>query len=239
MAWAPWAILAASAVVAPVLLFITAPYGRYFRPGFGPSVPARLGWVVMESPSLLLFGFGLSQNPFVSEPSVGLMGALWLVHYFQRTAIFPLLMRGEGKRQPWLTFLLAIAFNTVNAWSNAGALAPRPFDARFGAGTALFVVGFAINLHSDAVLRALRPEGQSGYFIPRAGLFRWVSAANYFGELLEWVGFAIAAWTLPALAFAVFTAANLGPRAWAHHKWYQRTFADYPTTRRALIPFVL
>jgi len=43
-------------------------------------------------------------------------------------------------------------------------------------------------------------------------------------------------WSLPALSFAIWTAANLGPRARTHHRWYQQTFADYPPERRALIP---
>ena len=42
---------------------------------------------------------------------------------------------------------------------------------------------------------------------------------------------ALAGW-----AFAVFTIANLAPRALTHHKWYRAQFPDYPPERRALIP---
>ena len=45
------------------------------------------------------------------------------------------------------------------------------------------------------------------------GMFKYVTAANYFGEILEWTGFAIACWSLPAFAFAWWTFANLAPRA--------------------------
>ena len=51
--------------------------------------------------------------------------------------------------------------------------------------------------------------------------------------------FAILCWNLPALAFAVWTAANLVPRAVAHHKWYVAQFPDYPSQRRALLPGLL
>jgi hypothetical protein len=36
-------------------------------------------------------------------------------------------------------------------------------------------------------------------------MFEFVSGANFFGEMVEWLGFAIAARTLPAFAFAFFT----------------------------------
>lgn len=41
------------------------------------------------------------------------------------------------------------------------------------------------------------------------------------------------------MAFLVFTAANLIPRAIAHHAWYQSAFVDsYPVERKAIIPFL-
>lgn len=71
------------------------------------------------------------------------------------------------------------------------------------------------------------------------GMFTYVSGANFFGEIIEWSGFALACWSLPSLAFATFTALNIGPRAIQHHRWYLDKFEDYPKSRRALIPFVL
>jgi 3-oxo-5-alpha-steroid 4-dehydrogenase len=65
-----------------------------------------------------------------------------------------------------------------------------------------------------------------------------VSGANYFGEIVEWCGYALAAQSLPATAFAVFTFANTAPRAWRHHQWYQEKFDDYPKNRWAVIPFL-
>lgn len=237
--WAPWVVLAFSALVLPVLLFIPAPYGRHLRAGWGPTMPAKLGWFVMELPSFALFGALLfTLNPWRVDPSVLLLGALWLLHYGQRTLVFPLLMRGDGKRKPVLTVVMAIVFNLLNASGNALQLEPRGFDLRFFLGVAIFLAGFGINLWADAKLRNLRKPGDSGYQVPRGGLYELVSCPNYFGELLEWTGFALAAWTLPALAFAVFTFANLFPRALAHHRWYRATFADYPASRRAVLPFV-
>lgn len=101
------------------------------------------------------------------------------------------------------------------------------------------VQGFAVNHHSDAILRRLRKPGETGYKIPYGGFYRWVSSPNYFGELVEWFGFALAAWTVPAIVFALFTASNLVPRAFANHRWYIEHFSNYPKDRRRLIIFVL
>jgi protein-S-isoprenylcysteine O-methyltransferase Ste14 len=70
-------------------------------------------------------------------------------------------------------------------------------------------------------------------------MYRWVSCPNYFGEMLEWIGWAIATWSLAGSAFAIFTIANLLPRALANHRWYQTEFPDYPSDRRAVIPGLL
>jgi 3-oxo-5-alpha-steroid 4-dehydrogenase 1 len=235
---APWIVLVSAGVVFPVLFFVPAPYGRHFRPGWGPAVRARLGWVAMECPSVVLFGVVWLANPEFGGPMVTALGLLWLVHYVQRTFVFSLLQRSSGRRQALLTVVLADVFNLLNATGNAAALRERAFDAAFAVGTVLFVAGLALNVHSDQLLRRLREPGETGYKIPVGGGFRYVSAPNYFGEIIEWVGFALAAQTLAAWAFAAFAFANLAPRAIANHRWYRQRFPDYPGERRALVPFV-
>ena len=123
---------------------------------------------------------------------------------------------------------MANVFNLFNATGNAAALTERPFDASFFVGVTLFAAGFVLNLHSDHVLRSLRAPGEMGYRIPFGGGFEYVSAPNYLGEIVEWVGFALAAQTLAAWAFAAFTFANLAPRALSNHRWYREQFPDYP-----------
>ena len=173
--------------------------------------------------------------------------ALWMLHYLNRSIIFPLRTRTTGKRIPILIVLSAIGFNVVNGWSNGyflGYLSPiYPanwwWDPRFLCGTLLFLTGAAINLHSDNILIHLRKPGEQGYKIPSGGLFRYLSCPNLFGEILEWTGFAILCWNLPAAGFAIWTAANLIPRAISHHRWYQSRFQDYPVARKAVIPGVV
>jgi len=112
-------------------------------------------------------------------------------------------------------------------------------DPRFIAGIILFITGFVINQVADNHLIHLRNGNKSGYSIPTHPLFRYISCPNFAGEIVEWTGFAIMTWSLPGLSFAIWTAANLIPRALHHHRWYRKTFPSYPEKRKAIIPFIL
>lgn len=50
------------------------------------------------------------------------------------------------------------------------------------------------------------------------GMFEYVSCANFFGETVEWTGYALASWSLPSFAFLLFVLVNLGARSWHHHR---------------------
>lgn len=234
-----------AALTAAGLRFIVAPYGRHTRRGWGPTVPARAGWVIMESPASLLFlAIYLTGDNRAQAVPLVLLG-MWQLHYAQRAFVYPFLMRGGG-RMPVALVAMAIAFNVLNAYVNArwishfGAYTPGWLtDPRFLIGAAMFVGGLALNQRSDHTLRTLRGPGETGYKIPQGGAYRWVSCPNYLGEIVEWLGWALATWSLAGLAFAAYTMANLVPRALANHRWYRERFPDYPAERRALVPHLL
>ena len=96
----------------------------------------------------------------------------------------------------------------------------------------------SINISSDNKLISLR-KNSGGYKIPKGGVFNFISCPNYFGEIIEWIGFSIIALSLPALSFTLWTCFNLIPRALNHHEWYKESFNNYPVKRKAVIPFVL
>jgi 3-oxo-5-alpha-steroid 4-dehydrogenase 1 len=238
-------MLVLSALIAIALFVITAPYGRHARAGWGPMLPSTLGWVLMEAPASLAFVAIYLRGEHRADAAPIALLILWQLHYANRTFVYPFRRRGGDKPMPLAVVAMGFAFNVANAWLNARfithfAAYPAGWlaDPRFLVGVTLFFAGFAINQHADEVLRTLRAPGERGYKIPHGGLYRFVSAPNYFGEILEWSGFALAAWSPAALVFVVWTAANLAPRAWANHRWYRRTFPDYPTGRRALVPFL-
>jgi protein-S-isoprenylcysteine O-methyltransferase Ste14 len=227
------------------LRFVRAPYGRYASDRWGPTVPARWGWLVMESPAALVFAAVYATGPHRAQGAPVVLLALWQLHYVYRAFGYPWTLRGSA-RMPATIALMAIAFNLLNAYVNARWVSsfgdyPASWlaDPRFLAGTVLFLGGLAVNRDADRRLRGLRGPTGAGYRIPHGGLYRWVSCPNYLGEIVQWFGWAVLTWSPAGLAFAAYTAANLLPRGIDHHSWYRQRFAEYPGSRRAVIPFVL
>ncbi len=240
-----WAVLAA--VVFVVLLRIPAAYGRHARRGWGPALPALLGWVLMELPAPVGVAVFFALAPRRGPVEFALL-ALWELHYVQRTFVYPWLRRHRARPIPLSIVAMGFAFNVVNAWLQGYGLfhlaaVPRPTswlaDPRFLLGSAVFLGGWVANVHSDTLLLRLRRPGETGYRIPFGGLFRWVSCPNYLGEVVEWCGWALLTWSPAGAVFAWWTAANLVPRALTHHRWYRERFPDYPRNRRAIFPGLL
>lgn len=243
-----WAVFALTPVVFFVLRWMNAPYGRH-RAGQsgGWKIPTRAAWILMEMPASVGFAVWFLMGPRAMSPLPLILFGLWELHYLHRTFLYPLTIRVRpgASEAAWVVFS-GFIFNLVNGFLNAtwlsseaaGYTAAWLLDPRFIVGVVCFVAGFLVNRWADATLRGLRKPGETGYSIPTGGLYRWVSCPNYLGELVQWCGFALAAWSLPGLAFAVFTAANLVPRALANHRWYEKRFQDYPRNRRAIVPFV-
>ena len=96
-----------------------------------------------------------------------------------------------------------------------------------------------MNVWADYHLRRLRSRQGDAYVVPQGGPFEVVSSPHLLGEIVEWIGVAILAWALPGVAFALWTVANLLPRALWRHRWYHARFPAYPRRRRAVVPYLL
>jgi len=242
-----WIWSAIGVLVLPLTLWITPPFGRHTHHRFGPAMSNRAGWILMESPAVwcftIIFVLGVSR----SQSTAWLFWSLWMIHYVYRCLVFPLRTRTAGKQIPLVTVFSGFTFQLINGSFNGLSLGTFGTDYTnswlgepvMWMGIAAFLSGWLINLWSDEILLGLRKPGETGYHIPRGGLFEWVSCPNFLGEMIQWLGWALMCWNIAALAFAIWTISNLLPRALAHHRWYQAHFPEYPKSRTALIPGLL
>ena len=242
-----WIWIGVAVLIFPILLKVTQPYGRHSKNNFGPMINNRLGWFIMEFPALAIFGYYLVFKADLLNVLILVPALLWGVHYIHRVLIFPLQLRTARKKIPALIVFLAFIFNIINGFLNGYwyvQFAPEfksgvVIDLRLISGVIIFISGFVINKYHDSILIKLRPLKGDGYKIPYGGLFRYVSCPNFFGEIISWAGFALAAFNLPALTFLIWTLINLTTRALDHHRWYIKEFPEYDKDRKALIPFLL
>jgi protein-S-isoprenylcysteine O-methyltransferase Ste14 len=235
-----------SSILFFIILFrIPAGYGQHISRKWGPTINNKLGWILMELPTVFIYliYYFIGDRRLEIVPLI-FMG-IWMLHYCQRTFIFPIFIRGKLP-MPITIILMGITFNGVNTYLQArwiNNFAPSYFitwliNPFFIIGILIFLIGFIINLHSDYIIRNLRKPGETEYKIPYGGMFKYVSCPSYFGEITEWIGWAIITWSFPGLVFAIWTFANLAPRARANHLWYIKIFPDYPKNRKALIPYI-
>ncbi|MDR1757443.1 MAG: DUF1295 domain-containing protein [Bacteroidales bacterium] len=241
-------------IVFVVLQFITPPYGMTFNPRWGVSVNSRWGWILMETPVFIamcvLYVCSLYYKIKPFNITTFTIFVFFQLHYFQRAFIFPLMMKGQSK-MPVSVIMIGIIFNTCNAVMQGGWLfyfSPANYypiewlhSARFLIGAVLFFTGMSINMHADRIIRQLRKsKTDSNYYLPCRGLFRYVNSANYFGELLEWSGFAVLLWAVPGWVFVFWTFANIVPRSKAVYERYAHFFGEefISQKRYKILPFI-
>ena len=236
-------------IVFIALYFVTAGYGVFYNKKWGPSIPNKLGWVLMESPVFIV----MIILALLSERSSNVVCLIFLIlfeiHYFQRSFIFPFLIRGKSV-MPLSVVLMGVIFNVLNALMQGGwifYISPENMYSiswlttpQFIIGTLIFFAGMIINIHSDYIIRHLRKPGDTKHYLPKKGMFRYVTSANYFGEFVEWCGFAVLTWSLSGAVFALWTFANLAPRAAKIYDNYKKEFGNELDTDKVkrIIPFM-
>ncbi len=243
------------AVIIIASSFVKAPYGRFSSDSFGFSFSPKHGWFLMELPATLsfIFFYFQGQNRFEAVPLFFL--SVWCIHYANRGFIFPLLMRVAKGQKGSFSIMIVLAgwfVTTLHGYLNAVFIShlseqfTRAWfsDPRFIIGMSIYVFGYIMNLHSDSIIRNLRSKkevesGEKIYRIPRGGLFQYVSSPSYLTELISFLGFAIATWSVGALFVLGVSAANLIPRAFQAHRWYREKFHDYPANRKVILPYIL
>jgi 3-oxo-5-alpha-steroid 4-dehydrogenase 1 len=235
-------------IVFITMFYITAPFGRHSSKKWGRMMNNKQGWFIMELPSFLIMFYFLCFGSKSLQSYTWILFVCWLLHYFNRTFIYPVRIKATQKKMPLFILFSAIFFNVINASLNGYYLAElvpvNKYDAtwltsvHFILGALFLASGMFINLRSDNILIHLRKRGETGYKIPNGFLFEYVASPNLFGEIIEWTGFALMAWNLPAVSFAVWTFANLVPRAKNHYDWNHQHLQGYPKERKVIFPFV-
>ena len=247
-------MLVLAVVVFIALFYFKAGYGFLSGGKWGPVISNKTAWVLMEAPAFFVMVIMLARYVWAGDDRGGnvavyVIAGMYLVHYFQRSFIFPLLMRGNSK-MPVAIMTMGMVFNCINAWllgqwlfveCKEGAYAADWFTSSwFIIGTLIFIAGMVINLHSDYIIRHLRKPGDTAHYIPRKGMYKYVTSANYFGELLEWTGYALLSLSPAAFLFVIWTFANLAPRSKSLTEKYIAEFGEEYTKlgKKNLIPFI-
>lgn len=244
------AIMGITALVVFIcLFFVTAGYGKFATKKWGPSVNNKIGWVIMEAPVFVTMCFLCYYSNRELNATLAIIFILFQLHYFQRSFIFPLLLKGNS-RMPFSIILMGATFNILNAFMQGGWLfyiSPANMytnswlsSPQFIIGTVVFFAGMFINIHSDSIIRGLRKPGDTKHYLPKGGMYNYVTSANYFGEIVEWTGFAILTWSLSGVIFAWWTFANLVPRAASIYKRYIEEFGGEVKNRKLkrVIPWI-
>ena len=229
--------------------FFAAPYGKFTdslkTPDFvqrlmGAQMPAGLGWCLQEVPAFVVGFTGILHLYKHNVVNLILVMIPFVLHYFNRSFIYPLTIK-QGKAVPVLTVIMAYIFCLWNGvLQTLYVLSSNPFfhsEFLMYVGLVLFCTGMFINKQSDSILANLRKPGETGYKIPMGGMFTFVSAPNYLGEIMEWAGWFLMNPNHASLWFCLFTAGFLGTRAVHTHAFYQAKFKEeYPADRKAVIP---
>ena len=170
-----------------------APYGRHSNSNWGITIDNKWGWFWMELPALVLMPGIILFSPVEKNGIIILIIGLWILHYFYRTILFPIKLKTKGKKMPLVIVISAFVFNLFNGFFvgyEIGNISQLDFGINTLIGLIIFFAGMYINRTSDNKLISLRKENKE-YQIPKGGMFKYISCPNHFGEIVEWIGFAL------------------------------------------------
>lgn len=197
------------------LKFVNAPYGRHHsalsaseKTYWGPMIPARFAWMLMESPTLWWCAWFVSQHSFpMGDPHKLILLACFVAHYFHRALLYPLYAcSSSASPMPFSIMFLAFSFCFWNGFNQSLSLivvhheVSKDFHDNtmplFIIGVSLFIIGMAINIYSDWDLLQQRREhekrtkgkrGPKTYIIPRGYFYDLISCPNYGKSVLSHV----------------------------------------------------
>lgn len=70
-------------------------------------------------------------------------------------------------------------------------------------------------------------------------LFKYVANPNYFGEIIEWLGYFFICQNTESFLFFFSTLNILVAAAIPRSQWNKKNIEGYPKSRKAVIPYIL
>jgi 3-oxo-5-alpha-steroid 4-dehydrogenase 1 len=230
------------------LQFIPAHYGKFYDSKKNlPAVSNRFGWFVEETPNIIItlyYGYYFWKESANFNLINYFMISFFFVHYIHRSFIYPFKL-ANTKKLPLDVMVIGCSFCLANALMQNRSIflfSKYSWDeinpAILAFGIILFLTGMYINIYHDYLMISLK-KGSNSYVLPSGGLFDYIASPNYFGEIIEWIGFALIVNTYSSWIFVFSTISNLSPRALQTLQWYKTKFENYPKERKAIIPYII
>ncbi|XP_022150685.1 3-oxo-5-alpha-steroid 4-dehydrogenase 1-like [Momordica charantia] len=223
-------------------------YSKFWNTNTAPKssseqfkISSRLGMLFLYTPAFIAGAVSLWFFPNEDRRILLIKSALTL-HFFKRDLEVLFVHKYSSKMVLDSAILISLSYFSSTAimiYSQhlSQGLPQPPIDLK-NIGIALFLTGIIGNLYHHLILANTRKGGETGYKIPKGGLFGIIICPHYLFEIIVYFGFAFISQTIYALCFALATAVYLGGRSYATRRWYASKFDNFPNHVKALIPFL-
>lgn len=211
-------------------------YGK-FRTKKG--IPTRAGMTLNYGLPLVTLVAGAS--PYLASPSAYqlLVFACLFAHFVKRLLESWFLHKYSGPMSP-LAAVAVSGFYSLTTYFPA-YINRQPIseiDALVIVGLGVFLVGEIFNFIHHKILADLR-RATMEYVIPHGGLFGFIACPHYLFELVAWFGLCLIFRHVSMLVFFVLMLFYLVIRGLITLKWYREYIPGFPTSRKAIFPFIL
>ncbi|KAG6601242.1 3-oxo-5-alpha-steroid 4-dehydrogenase 2, partial [Cucurbita argyrosperma subsp. sororia] len=205
------------------------------------KISSRSGMLLLYAPAALAgaVSFWIFPN---DDLRILLLKSALTLHFVKRNFEVLFIHKYSGKMALDSALIISLSYFSSTALmiyaQELSRTLPEPsIDLKF-IGISLFLIGIIGNFYHHYILSQTRKKGETGYKIPKGGLFCVVICPHYLFEITVYFGFALISQTIYSLCFAIATAMYLGGRSYATRKWYLSKFEDFPQHIKALVPFV-
>lgn len=170
-----------------------------------------------------------------------LISALSL-HFLKRDLEVLFVHRYSGLMGLQTTIFISVSYlvfaTTLIYAQNLARGNPEPTLDLKNAGVFLFSIGTSGNFYHHFLLSKLRQKNDTGYKIPKGGLFNYVTCPHYLFEIISFIGLGCISQTVYGVNLSLGILCYLSGRSFATREWYRSKFENFPANTKALIPCV-